>query len=275
MKNYLEGKSIVVTGAGGGFGKLTSEKAAALGARVVCAGRREENIRAVAEGIRANGFEAAYVKADVAVKADMDAMAQFAVKQYGRIDVLVNNAGVMPLAFFSDHKTAWQAWDRCIDINLKGVVYGISAVYDQMIEQGQGHIINVSSIYGNKPVVGGSVYQATKIAERYIAETLRQEARGKIKVSIISPTGVPDTGLSGSIINRQSGIGIMGQNMKEAVDYMTDMQNRPELKDREKIGYYFLDPEAIVDSIIYMINQPWGVNISDMTVRSSGEPFVI
>ncbi len=275
MKNYIENKVIIITGAGGGFGKLTSEKAAAMGAKVVCAGRREENIKTVAEGIKANGFEASYIKADVVVKDDMDAMAQFAIKKYGRIDVLINNAGVMPLSFFSDHKKAWQAWDQCIDINIKGVVYGISAVYDQMIEQGQGHIINISSIYGNKPVVGGSVYQATKIAERYIAETLRQEARGKIKVSVISPTGVPDTGLTGSVINRRAQIGIVGQNLKDTIDYLTEVKNRPELTDREKIEYYYLDPEAIVDNIIYIINQPWGVNISEITVRSSGEPFII
>jgi len=100
MQNYVEGKVIVITGAGGGFGKLLSEKSAAMGARVVCAGRHEENIKSVVEGIRANGYEASYIKTDVSVKADVDAMAQFAIKQYGRIDVLVNNAGTMPLAFF-------------------------------------------------------------------------------------------------------------------------------------------------------------------------------
>lgn len=275
MKNYVESKVIIITGAGGGFGKFLARKAAALGAKVVCTGRHEENVKKVADGIKAKGYEAAYFKADVSIKEEMDAMAQFTVQQYGRIDVLVNNAAIMPLSFFAEHEKAWQAWDQCIDINIKGVIHGISAVYDQMIKQGQGHIINISSIAGNAPLVGGSVYQATKVAVNYISETVRQEARGKIKVSVVKPTAVPATGLFATMINPQAGIGMIGQNAKEAMKIGAEILNRPDLTDKEKVGYYYLDPEAIVDGIIYIINQPWGVNIADITVRASGEPYII
>ena len=275
MKNYIEGKVIVVTGAGSGFGKLISEKAAAMGAKVVCSDINEESVRVVADSLKEKKFDAASVKSDVTKKEEVDAMVKFAVARYGRVDVLVNNAGTMPLAFFSDHKDAWKAWDKCIDINLRGVIYCMSAVYDQMIGQGQGHIINISSIYGNNPVVGAAVYQATKVACRYAADTLRQEAKGKIKVSIVRPTGVPGTGLGDTVINPEALVGLLGQNVGEYGELMPEIENHPEMTDKEKITYYALDPETIADSVLYIINQPWGVNIGDITVRASGEPFIL
>jgi NADP-dependent 3-hydroxy acid dehydrogenase YdfG len=275
MKNYVEGKVIIVTGAGSGFGKLISEKAGGMGAKLVCADINEESVKAVVEGMKKDGIEAAYLKTDVTVKEEVDAMAQFAVGDYARIDVLINNAGTMPLAFFADHEKAWMAWDKCIDINLKGVIYGISAVYDQMIKQERGHVINISSIYSNHPVVGSGVYQATKIGCRYIAETLRQEAKGKIKVSIIRPTGVPGTGLGDTIINPDAFMGIMGQNAMEAMTLFAEMPNRPDLTDKERISYFSIDPQTIADNVLYVINQPWGVNIGDITVRASAEPYIL
>lgn len=275
MKNYVEGKVILVTGAGSGFGKLISEKAGAMGAKMVCSDINEENVGAVADAMKAKGIDVTSVKTDVTIKEEVDAMVNFAIEEYGRVDVLINNAGTMPLAFFADHEKAWMAWDKCIDINFKGVVYGISAVYDQMIKQGQGHIINISSIYSNNPVVGSGVYQATKIACRYIAETLRQEAKGKIKVSIIRPTGVLGTGLGGTVVNPEAIIGLWGQNAAEAMTLLTEMSNRPELTDKEKITYFSMDPEPIADNVVYVINQPWGVNIGDITVRASAEPYIL
>jgi NADP-dependent 3-hydroxy acid dehydrogenase YdfG len=275
MKNYVEGKVVIVTGAGSGFGRLISEKGAAMGAKVVCSDINKESAAAVAGGLNAKGFDAASIKSDVAIKEEVDAMVKFAIGKYGRVDVLVNNAGTMPLAFFSDHKDAWKAWDKCIDVNLRGVIYCMSAVYDQMIEQGQGHIINISSIYGNNPVVGAAVYQATKVACRYVADTLRQEAKGKIKVSVVRPTGVPGTGLGETVINPEALVGLLGQNAGEYSEVMQEISNHPEMTDREKITYYALDPETIADNVIYIINQPWGVNIGDITIRASGEPFIL
>jgi NADP-dependent 3-hydroxy acid dehydrogenase YdfG len=275
MDNYIQGKIIIVTGAASGFGKLVSEKASAMGGKLVCADVNEEGVKAVVEGIKKRGYEAAYIKTDVSKKEQMDALAKFAVEEYGRIDVIVNNAGTMPLAYFSDHERAWQAWDKCIDINIKGVVYGVIAVYDQMMKQGQGHIVNISSIYSNFPVVGSAVYQASKIAVRYISESLRQEAKGKIKVSVVRPSGIPGTGLMGTIINQDATLGLMGQNFMEAAMTLQELPGRPDLLDKESIKLYVLEPDSLAESIIYVINQPWGVNIGDITVRSSGEPFIL
>ena len=134
-----------------------------------------------------------------------------AVDRWGGVDVLVNNAGVMPLAFFSDHAAAAESWDRAIDINLKGVLNGICAVYDQMIRQGRGHVVNISSIYGNAGTAGSGVYSATKAAVRVLSESLRVEAQGKIKVTVVRPTGIMGTGLAAGIVNPQALVGLTGQ----------------------------------------------------------------
>lgn len=146
QKNYVEGKVIIITGASSGFGKLTAKRAAEMGGKIVLAARSEEKLKETVAEIKAAGGEASYIVTDVAKKDDVFAMAKFAVDTYGRIDVLVNNAGTMPLAFFSEHEQALDKWEQCIDISIKGTIFGISAVYDQMIKQGQGQVINVSSI---------------------------------------------------------------------------------------------------------------------------------
>ena len=158
QKNYVEGKVIIITGASSGFGKLTAKRAAEMGGKIVLAARSEEKLKETVAEIKAAGGEASYIVTDVAKKDDVFAMAKFAVDTYGRIDVLVNNAGTMPLAFFSEHEQALDKWEQCIDISIKGTIFGISAVYDQMIKQGQGQVINVSSIYANFPVAGAGVY---------------------------------------------------------------------------------------------------------------------
>jgi NADP-dependent 3-hydroxy acid dehydrogenase YdfG len=193
MDDFVKGKVIFVTGAASGFGRLVAEMLGLRGARVVVADIDEPGARAVAEGIRSAGGEAAHRRTDVTDRADTVGLAAYAVETFSAIDVLVNNAGIMPLAFFSDHGAAAEAWDRCIDVNLKGVLHGIIAVYDQMIAQGKGQVINISSIYGNVPVVGSAVYSATKAAVNVISESLRAESQGRIKVTIVRPTGVPGT----------------------------------------------------------------------------------
>ena len=141
QKNYVEGKVIIITGASSGFGKLTAKRAAEMGGKIVLAARSEEKLKETVAEIKAAGGEASYIVTDVAKKDDVFAMAKFAVDTYGRIDVLVNNAGTMPLAFFSEHEQALDKWEQCIDISIKGTIFGISAVYDQMIKQGQGQVI--------------------------------------------------------------------------------------------------------------------------------------
>src|SRR5690606_20871471 len=181
MSEHIAGKSIVVTGAASGFGRLASEKLAAKGALLACADIDADGAEAVAAGIRSRGGKAVAVAADVTRLADMHALARGAVEVHGALDVMINNAGTMPRAFFADHEAAFDAWDRCIDINFKGVLHGTLAVYDQMMAQGRGHVINMSSIYGNHPVLGAAVYGATKSAVNFLSESLRVEARGKIK----------------------------------------------------------------------------------------------
>jgi NADP-dependent 3-hydroxy acid dehydrogenase YdfG len=278
MTNHISGKSIIITGAGNGFGKLVSEKAAAMGAKLTCADIDLAAAEAVAAGIRASGGTAQAVATDVRDIAQMRALAKAAVDANGAIDVMVNNAGTMPLAFWADHDAALDAWNRCIDINLKGIMNGISAVHDQMIAQGRGHVINVASIYGNFPVAGAGIYGATKAAVGFMSESLRVESRGKIKVTTVRPTGVPATGLSGTIINQAATIGILGQNtpdFMEMVGQIGDGSIDPARMNPENMDYASLAPEHIADGIIHAINQPWGVSIGDITIRAAGDHFIL
>lgn len=273
-ENYVAGKVVIITGASGGFGALTAERVAALGGKVVLAARNEEKLREQTQKIKAAGGEAVYAVTDVRNQKQVEAMAKLAVDTYGRIDVLVNNAGTMPLSFFSEHEQAMTAWMDCIDICLKGTIYGISAVYDQMIQQGEGQIINLSSIYANFPVSGAGVYQACKVGVQYIADSLRSECQGKIKVTTIKPTGVPKTGLMGTVVDMMAGVGNiidpleMGNQSQEA-------PGRPDLADINNIAYNMMDPEVIAENIVYAIDQPMGLNISDITVRGSGDLYCL
>jgi NADP-dependent 3-hydroxy acid dehydrogenase YdfG len=278
MTNYVSGKSIVITGAAGGFGKLVSEKATALGGKITCADIDGVAAEAVAASIRAAGGTAIAVACDVREIASMRALSKAAIDAHGGIDVMINNAGTMPLAFWSDHDAALEAWNRCIDINLKGMMNGISAVHDQMIAQGRGHVVNVASIYGNFPVAGAGIYGATKAAVGYLSESLRVESRGKIKVTTVRPTGVPATGLSATIINQAATIGILGQNapeFMEMVGQMADGSFPAERLNPASIDYASLAPEHIADAIVHVINQPWGVSIGDITVRAAGDHFIL
>ena len=197
----VAGKVVVITGGGSGFGRLVSQKSASLGAKVVAADIDEKSVEETVTSIANAGGDAIAVTADVTDLGQMRTLATRAVEAFGAIDVMVNNAGVMPLAFYSDHENAADAWARCIDINIKGVLFGTIAVYDQMIAQGRGHVINLSSIYGNQPVAGAAVYGASKAAVNFLSDALRQESQGKIKVTTIRPTGVPGTALGEGVIN--------------------------------------------------------------------------
>jgi len=278
MTNHVAGKTIVVTGAASGFGRLLCEKAAALGAQVVAADIQVQALDEVVSDIRSQNGDAIGVAADVTDLQQMQGLAGSAVERYGAIDVMVNNAGIMPLAFLADHARAYQSWTRCIDVNFKGVLNGILAVHDQMISQGRGHVLNVSSIYGNYPTAGSAVYAATKAAVVFLSESLRIESQGKIKVTTIRPTGVPATGLSAGIVNPEAVTGLLGIN---GADYVAKFQAAAvgelpgNMLDVNDIEYFSLDPSSTADQILYAIHQPWGVAISDLTVRASGDGFVI
>jgi len=234
--NHLKGRTVVVTGAGRGFGELISIKAADYGAAVVACDIDGPLVTAVAEGITKTGRQALAIQADVTDLGAMQAVIEQAVAAFGSVDVIVNNAGVMPLAFF------------------------------------------VSSIYGNYPAAGAGVYGATKAAVVFMSEALRIESQGRIKVTTIRPTGVPATGLDEGIINPEAEKGILGP---DAVAYIAKFKaaeagtlSADEI-DPQNIRYWALDPDALAEQVIYAINQPWGVCISDVTVRASGDGYVI
>jgi NADP-dependent 3-hydroxy acid dehydrogenase YdfG len=277
MSQHLQGKVIIVTGAASGFGKLISEKCAAGGAKVVGVDVNPDGLNEVFDGIRAAGNEGTSHVADIVDMAQVQAAAQHAVDTYGRIDVMVNNAGVMPLAFFADHKLAIDKWHKAIDINIKGVVNGIAAVYDTMIEQGRGQVVNISSIYGNAGTEGSGVYSATKAAVDVLSDSLRVEAQGRIKVTTVKPTGVLGTNLASGVVNQAAAIGILGQKGADFFENAVNLQNgalRPEQTDVDSIAYWLITPEDLADAVVHVIDQPWGISISDVTVRASGENYV-
>ena len=274
-KNEVEGKGIIITGASSGFRKVTAKRAAEMGGKIVMGARSEEKLKETGAVIKAAVGEASYIVTDVAKKDDVFAMAKFAVDTYGRIDVLVNNAGTMPLAFFSEHEQALDKWEQCIDISIKGTIFGISAVYDQMIKQGQGQVINVSSIYANFPVAGAGVYQVAKMGVQYLAESLRSECQGKIKVTTIKPTGFMKTNLSSSVVDQMAMMPAVAGPLEILSNWVEEAPLRPDFHDINSMTYNDPDPQVLADNIIYAINQPWGVSIGDLTVRASGESFVI
>jgi NADP-dependent 3-hydroxy acid dehydrogenase YdfG len=278
MTDHIAGKTIVITGAGGGFGRLVAGKAAARGALVTCGDINGEAVRETVDAILAAGGRAQALVADVTRLEDVTALVQASVSAHGGIDVMVNNAGIMPLAFFADHAAAHAAWSRCIDINIKGVLNGMIAAYDPMMAAGRGQIVNLSSIYGNFPVVGAAVYGASKAAVNFLSESFRVETRGKIKVTTVKPTGVPATGLAGAIVNPAAVVGIVGHNMPEFMQAMGAMGEgnlAGGRLDPEEMDYVALAPEHIADAILHAIDQPWGVSIGDITVRAAGDHFIL
>lgn len=266
MSRYLTGKVVLVTGAGSGFGRLIGQKCAAGGATVLGVD--------VAESVD-DAFE--IIRADVTDIDQMRAAVERAVATFGAVDVLVNNAGVMPLSFFADHQRAWQRWHQAIDVNLKGVVNGIAAVYDQMIAQGRGQVVNISSIYGNGGVAGAGVYSATKAAVAVISDALRVETQGRIKVTTVKPTGVLGTNLASGVVNEAAIMELAGQHgarfAENLGNYFTGAL-RPEQTDADSTAYWVITPDELADAVVHVIDQPWGISISDITVRASGEDYI-
>ena len=274
---YLQGNVIIVTGAGGGFGKLIAEKCPAGGAHVVGVDINADGVAETAEGILAKGDSAIHQVADVTDMAQMKAAAALAVERFGAIDVVVNNAGVMPLAYFADHERAWEKWHKAIDINIKGVVNGISAVYDQMIAQGRGQVVNISSIYGNGGFEGSGVYSATKAAVTTLSDSLRIEAKGRIKVTTVKPTGVAGTNLASWIVNDRAIMGIVGQRAGSYREHVADLVKGTmpaELTDVDSVKYWLITPDDLANAVVHVIDQPWGISLSDVTVRASGEDYL-
>lgn len=271
---HLAGRTVVVTGGAGGFGRLLASGAAERGANVVLGDVDEAGAEHVAVQIRSAGGSAVASRADVTDLAEVQSLVGVAVTEFGAVDVMVNNAGTMPLAFFADHADAAAAWSRCIDINIKGVLHGMIAAHDPMLEQGRGHVVNMSSIYGNRAVVGAGVYGATKAAVDMLSESFRVETQGRIKVTTVKPTGVPGTGLSAGVVNPAAVVGILGQNADAYLPALMGQATAEQL-DREAVANAVLAPEDLVEQVLYAIDQPWGVSIGDITVRATGDRYVI
>jgi NADP-dependent 3-hydroxy acid dehydrogenase YdfG len=197
MDNHIEGKIVVITGASSGLGEATARLLSAQGATVVLGARRTDRLQALADELKGKGGKALAAATDVTDFEQVKRLVQTAVQTYGRIDVMINNAGIMPRAPLERLNIA--DWDRTIDINIKGVLYGIAAALPHMKQQKSGHIINVSSVAGHKVGPGFAVYAATKYAVRALSEGLRQEVKPyNIRTTVISP-GAVATELPGSV----------------------------------------------------------------------------
>ena len=189
MNKNIEGKVVVITGASSGLGQATARMLSQQGATVVLAARRADRIESLASELAGQGGKALAVKADVTNRDQVKSLVDKAVQTFGRVDVMLNNAGLMPLAPLEQLKV--DEWNQMIDVNLKGVLYGIAAALPYMKEQKSGHIINVSSVYGHKIGPAATVYCATKFAVRALSEGLRQEVKPyNIRTTIISPGAV-------------------------------------------------------------------------------------
>jgi NADP-dependent 3-hydroxy acid dehydrogenase YdfG len=244
--SHLQGKVVVITGASSGIGEASARLLASLGARVVLGARRVERLEALVAELTESGYSAAFRAVDVTRRDDVLAFIDFAVERFGRIDVIVNNAGVMPLSKLESLKV--EEWDRMIDVNIRGVLHGIAAGLPLMQAQRSGQFINIASIGAYAVSPTAAVYCATKFAVRAISEGLRQEVGGDIRVTLISP-GVTESDLAESI---------------------SDAGGRAEMREFRKIA---IPAAAIARAIAYAIDQPAEVDVSELIVRPTASPF--
>ena len=239
--NNIEGKVVVITGASSGLGESTARHLSELGATVVLGARRVDRIDALARELTANGQPALAVQTDVTDRTQVQRLVDAAIAKFGRIDVMINNAGLMPHSPLERLKV--DDWDRMIDVNLKGVLYGIAAALPAMQAQKSGHIINVSSVAGHKVRPGGAVYSATKHAVRALSEGLRQEVKPyNIRTTVISP-GAVDTELPNSITEPD-----VAANMR-------------------KIYEVAVPADAFARAVAYAMGQPDDIDINEILFR--------
>jgi NADP-dependent 3-hydroxy acid dehydrogenase YdfG len=232
-------KVILITGASSGIGTGIGRELGAAGARLMLGARRTDRLEALAEEIRTNGGEALTCRLDVTDRADVAAFAEAARQAWGRVDVIVNNAGVMPLSLMASLKV--EEWDRMIDVNIKGVLYGVAAVLPEMTARGAGHIVNIASIGALQVSPTAAVYCATKYAVRAISDGLRQES-DRIRVTCIHP-GVVES---------------------ELADTITDPVAAEAMKTYRAIA---LQPAAIGRAVRFAIEQPDDVDVNEIVVR--------
>ncbi|WP_328335588.1 MULTISPECIES: SDR family oxidoreductase [unclassified Streptomyces] len=240
----IEGKVVVITGASSGIGEATALLLAERGAKVVLGARRPERLEALVARIEKAGGQAVCARTDVKRREDLSRLVALASDRYGKIDVLVSNAGVGLISPLDELRV--EDWEEMIDVNLKGVLYGIAAALPVFREQGSGHFVNTVSTAGLRIVPLQSVYAATKNAVRTISEGLRQEAGGSLRVTVVSP----------------------GFTRTEFGDSMA-----PEMKAETlaRLGDIAIPPDAIARAIAFAIEQPDSVDVGDIVVRPTAQ----
>ena len=241
----VKGKVVAITGASSGIGEAAARLLAASGARVMLGARRADRLALIADDIRRKNGEADVLAIDVSRRADLALLVTRAQDRFDRLDVLISNAGLMPLSPLDDLRV--DEWDRMIDVNIKGVLYGIAAALPVFRKQGSGHFINVSSVAGHRVGPNGAVYSATKFAVRALSEGLRQEAGDRIRVTIISP-GAVESELAETISN-------------------PDVKQR--IQDYRKMA---IPAEAIAAAMAYAIGQPGNVDVNEILIRPTAQP---
>ena len=233
-------KVILITGASSGIGAATARRLAEAGHLIVAGARRTDRLAELADDVRAAGGALDACPLDVTDLASVQAFVAAALDRHGRVDVLVNNAGVMPLSPIADLRV--DEWEQMIDVNLRGTLYGIAAVLPSMREQGEGHIVNVSSVSGQRVDPTAAVYSATKFAVRALSEGLRQESRD-IRVTMVSP------GFTRTELTERGG----SPQARTAARAATEQLAIP--------------PSAIADAIAFAVDQPSTVDVNELTVR--------
>ncbi len=238
----LTGKTVLISGASSGIGRATALALAGAGASVMLTARRKERLEDLKREIEARRGRAALAVTDVTRPDQFRRAAEAAVERFGRVDILFNNAGVMPLSYMAKGKL--DEWHHMVDVNIKGILNGIAAVLPLFLEQGEGHLINVSSVAGHVVFPGSAVYSGTKFAVRAITEGLRMELHPgtRIRVSLISP-GAVSTELADSITDE---------------DVLDGWKQNPVTP---------MDPERIAKAILFAVSQPQEVDVSEIVVR--------
>ena len=245
--NNIENKVVVITGASSGLGEVTARYLAARGAAVVLGARRADKLEHIAGEIYAAGGKVEVVATDVTSREQVQTLVDTAVRVFGRVDVLINNAGLMSIAPLDEIKV--DEWDRMIDINVKGVLYGIAAALPQFRKQNSGHFINIASVAGLKVFSpGGTVYSGTKFAVRAISEGLRHEVGGSIRTTTIEP-GAVDSELK------------LGSSHEQSANFVQEFY---------KLA---IPANAVARAIAYAIEQPADVDINEIVLRPTVQEF--
>jgi NADP-dependent 3-hydroxy acid dehydrogenase YdfG len=248
MGNNIEGKVVVITGASSGLGEATARLLSAQGASVVLGARRVDRLQSLANELSGRGAKAIAMSTDVTVYDQVKRLVDAGVQAYGRVDVIINNAGIMPQSLLERLKI--DEWDRMIDVNIKGVLYGIAAALPHMKTQKSGHFINVSSVAGHKVRPGGTVYSATKHAVRVISEGLRQEVKPyNIRTTVISP-GAVDTELPDSITDPDVAVA-----MRKFYDDMA------------------IPADSFARAVVFAMSQPEDVDVNEILFRPTRQEF--